>query len=69
MGIPDLTQDAVEAISSHVAFTVAGVLKLAKAFQRHSRRRRLAPDDVETSLAYHGLPVCRMLMCMSCDFN
>ncbi len=62
MGIPDLTQEAVEEISSHVAFTVAAVMKMAKSFRRHAHRRWLMPDDVESALAYYDLPVRHMML-------
>lgn len=55
-GVVDLPQDIARAIAADVTYRLRQSLNVCGQFLRHSKRRRLTPDDVNRSLKWMDVP-------------
>ncbi|CAL4061022.1 unnamed protein product, partial [Meganyctiphanes norvegica] len=55
-GVPDLPQETARAIAADVTYRIRQVLSVSGQFLRHTKRRRLTPDDISRTLKWMDVP-------------
>lgn len=56
VGVADLPQDLARSIAADVTYRLRQTLSVCGQFLRHSKRRRLTPDDVNQALMWMDIP-------------
>lgn len=55
-GVPDIPQETARSIAADVTYRIRQVLSVSGQFLRHTKRRRLTPDDISRTLKWMDVP-------------